>query len=686
MARYRIFTPVLLLLMIFGCTQETTQSGSLNPTPFFEKLLDRAVLFTDSNKIEQAFNYLDSMYSAHGDKVTPADKYFYYNFYFNTLNRNGHPRLALPYADSMLDISQRGGKQKGKMLAEANYAKADALFSLQQYEDAYYYMYTAKQLVRENLDSCGISDYNYRLGMVLYKQRRYREAADEFKDAYIQSASCTSNFLYFYRRQELLDNIGLCYLNLKQEDSALIYFHEGLRFLQGGEGKFPHKSETVFQTARGVFYGNMADAYHRIGKTDTAEKLYQESIRINNTLYHDVIDAQFTRMKMATLYMETDRMAEAKKTLDEIEHLLNNLDNDLVRSKYYGIMWQYYEKEGNLQQAFYYLKKRDALVDSLARINKIFIETDISERFKNLDKQHVVSVLKRTNEIKETYLTGAILGGIMLMIILAQTYISWKRSKKNIKTLTQLNEHIKQQHKQLEVVLEELKLANNDKDRILRIVAHDVRNPIAAISALTDFMAMESDNLTAEQKEYIELMKEACTNALTLTKEILDAASSQNTDILEKEWVDINTLLHNCIGLLKFKAADKSQSLELTTLPESTPLYIDKEKIWRVINNLIVNAIKFSESNTVIQIKAQRLEGYVIISIADHGIGIPQKNQDKVFDMFTEAKRNGTQGEKSYGLGLSISRKIMLDHGGKIWFESSEETGTTFYISLPVQK
>ena len=106
--------------------------------------------------------------------------------------------------------------------------------------------------------------------------------------------------------------------------------------------------------------------------------------------------------------------------------------------------------------------------------------------------------------------------------------------------------------------------------------------------------------------------------------------------------------------------------------------------MWRVINNLIANAIKFSFQDTEIEIKLERSGDDFHVSVTDKGVGIPDKYSSKVFEMFTEAKRPGTLGEKPYGLGLSISSQIVQAHGGKIWFESEQGKGTIFHVSVPV--
>jgi two-component system, OmpR family, sensor histidine kinase VicK len=171
---------------------------------------------------------------------------------------------------------------------------------------------------------------------------------------------------------------------------------------------------------------------------------------------------------------------------------------------------------------------------------------------------------------------------------------------------------------------------------------------------------------------------------MTLTRDILEAATPQLSGALEKEWVDINALLSSCINLLRFKANEKKQTITLTIPDTPLSLYINKEKIWRVINNLVINAIKFSNSGSVIEVTTARDKYQLRIAVKDSGIGIPDNMKNKVFDMFTDAKRYGTAGEKSFGLGLSICQQIIEDHDGTISFESEENKGTTFVVSLPI--
>jgi signal transduction histidine kinase len=269
----------------------------------------------------------------------------------------------------------------------------------------------------------------------------------------------------------------------------------------------------------------------------------------------------------------------------------------------------------------------------------------------------------------------------MAMVILVLVYRNWKRSKRDVAVVSALNKQINSQKTDLENTLKDLKVSSEEKDRILRTVAHDLRNPIGGIASLTN--AMLEDDFTEEQKMLIQLVNSTSYNSLELINEILEATNASNTN-LNKEPVEINALISNSVEILSFKAAEKDQHIVTELLTKPKEIIISQEKIWRVISNLISNAIKFSPNNAHIKVKVANGDNEIKISVSDSGIGIPDDIKDEVFNIFTNAKRPGTAGEKSFGLGLSICQQIVGDHNGKIWFESNNDIGTTFYVSLPV--
>jgi signal transduction histidine kinase len=137
-----------------------------------------------------------------------------------------------------------------------------------------------------------------------------------------------------------------------------------------------------------------------------------------------------------------------------------------------------------------------------------------------------------------------------------------------------------------------------------------------------------------------------------------------------------------CVELYEYQVQQKNQSISLQTIPAF--VNGDREKLWRVFSNLINNAIKFSREGGVIIVTMQVHDSNVIIAVHDHGIGIPENFKSRIFSSPETSNRQGTSGEASFGLGLSISRQIITLHHGKIWFESMPGQGASFYVSLPL--
>jgi len=242
-----------------------------------------------------------------------------------------------------------------------------------------------------------------------------------------------------------------------------------------------------------------------------------------------------------------------------------------------------------------------------------------------------------------------------------------------------LNRKIGDQNNQMRKTLIALEQSQADNTRMMQIVAHDLRNPIGGITSLVSLMLDDNDRST-EDRMMLELIKTSGQNSLELVSDLLQVHT--NAEEIKKEPVDLCAMLHYCVDLLQHKAEAKRQHIELLATP--VILSINREKIWRVVSNLISNAIKFSPSGAYVSVLLKEKAQTVMIEVEDHGIGIPIEMEDKIFDMYTEAKRTGTAGEQPFGLGLAISKQIVEAHGGKIWFDSKPGNGTTFFVELPI--
>ena len=198
---------------------------------------------------------------------------------------------------------------------------------------------------------------------------------------------------------------------------------------------------------------------------------------------------------------------------------------------------------------------------------------------------------------------------------------------------------------------------------------------------------MASDGSSLKLEDALKLIKNASDNSLELINDLL-GLSNIEPGKLKKEATDVNRFIAGCVRLLEFKANEKQQTLTVHLPEKPLNIQVNQEKMNRVINNLVGNAIKFSNEGGQIIVAVSQKGNDLQIMVKDNGIGIPAQLQPKVFDVFSPARRMGTRGERSYGLGLSISRQIVEALRGHIVAENRRDAtgaviGARFVVTLP---
>ncbi|AMM52481.1 phosphate regulon sensor protein PhoR [Rufibacter sp. DG15C] len=224
------------------------------------------------------------------------------------------------------------------------------------------------------------------------------------------------------------------------------------------------------------------------------------------------------------------------------------------------------------------------------------------------------------------------------------------------------------------------------KNSILEILSHDLAGPLASIQSISGSLAesLENRTLAEEDKNLINLIYKTSARSIQMIREFV------KQEFLESSNADMFKVRLNLVEKLKevvdqYKEGESHINKHFTFTASSPQIYvsIDQNKLMQVVNNLISNSIKFSKDYAHIDLSLTEQEDTVLITVKDDGIGIPEQYHDELFDKFTRARRNGLKGEPSVGLGMSLAKTIVEWHQGKIWFESQENKGTTFYIELP---
>lgn len=227
----------------------------------------------------------------------------------------------------------------------------------------------------------------------------------------------------------------------------------------------------------------------------------------------------------------------------------------------------------------------------------------------------------------------------------------------------------------------EIEKASEFKSQLLGIVAHDLRNPIAAVETLA--MIMEMNDVDQETQENLNLIKESCSKARFIIDELLEAARNENKPEFVTHKMELNKLLTEIIFVWKIEK-DTRKNIELMSTVSPVYAQLNNEKFYRVMDNLIGNALKFSEEKSKIEILLSSKDNDIIIEVKDHGIGIPKNLLPFIFEPFSKAGRPGLHGEQSTGLGLSIVKQIIEKHNGSLEVKSEQGRGTIFKIILPV--
>ena len=260
-----------------------------------------------------------------------------------------------------------------------------------------------------------------------------------------------------------------------------------------------------------------------------------------------------------------------------------------------------------------------------------------------------------------------------------------------------LKDKVRARTAELEVKNEELEKISNDKSKILGIVAHDLRSPICGIFSLSKYVSDSVKEVNSQEPvrfaqlketiEFSEIITDSSKYLLELINDILDVSAIETGKLeLNLESINYIPFLSKAIVINKESAKNKNITLLiLIEIEHNIAIYIDKIKIIQVINNFLQNAIKFSYPLGKITISVCDDGDYVTTKVIDEGEGIPELERNKLFKIFSKTSSTPTGGEKSNGLGLYISQRIIEAHKGIIGYEENVSIGSTFYFKLKKQ-
>ncbi len=247
-----------------------------------------------------------------------------------------------------------------------------------------------------------------------------------------------------------------------------------------------------------------------------------------------------------------------------------------------------------------------------------------------------------------------------------------------------------QEHaEELAEVNEQLEEANTLKDQFLSMASHELKTPITSIrgqAQVTLRRLSKQHDLTPEPdmtRTALTKIEEQTHRLAALVDDLLVLSSIRSgKTALQIGRCNLNEV---CQGVVEDQRLITERSIELV-LPE-TPIMLqaDRDRLGQVIVNLVTNAIKYSPAGSPVQVSASRHEKVATVQVSDHGPGIPEEQQERIFETFYRVPNAQSTASNGFGLGLAICKDIVERHGGRIWCQSQPGQGSTFCVELPVK-
>ncbi len=259
---------------------------------------------------------------------------------------------------------------------------------------------------------------------------------------------------------------------------------------------------------------------------------------------------------------------------------------------------------------------------------------------------------------------------------------SYRLLKRQTKMVLIQGLEIQKQMKELQHQNQLLEELNNEKQQIIGVVSHDLKGPFNRIFALTQLMSLSSDNLTEEQKDYLGKIHQVVADGLGMVRNLLDNRRLDDKGLeLTPEVINLATTVSPLVKNYRVLADMKKIKIHFDA-PSDFSIVADKMCLNRILDNLLSNALKFSQPGKSIFVSIRETDVIAEICIQDQGPGISAEDQRKLFQKYQRLTARPTGGESSTGLGLYLVKVTLNKMGGEILYESELGRGTTFIVRL----
>lgn len=471
-----------------------------------------------------------------------------------------------------------------------------------------------------------------------------------------------------------LTNMGNEYQELGEVVKASICFKEALSI-----------SQSVNDLAgEAIILSSIGELQQKKGLLDLAAEYYPQALDIAKEI-GDQVTVVSVLNQMSTLEIERKNFQKSIQYAKESLSIAREIGNKEGVKDNLETLAKSYAAANNYEQAYQYQTAFNTAKDSLFTKEKSKQIIELATRYETQKKDAENQLLKEQqakNEMiiqQRTFMGIAIAAILGLMSILAIVLFIYYRQKNRYSQ--KLEDEVANRTNDLETTNTKLRASNKELERFAYIASHDLKEPLRNIMSFAKLVERRLPEEVKKNEDIAEYLSYIFNNTIqmhSLIEDVLEYSRINNIKV-QKENVDLNSLVVQATKMLSSTIQDRNVEIKVGTLPE---VFANGSKLFIVIKNLIENGIKYNNSFIPkIWIQSRSVGDMYEISIIDNGIGIAPEFKDQIFDMFKRLhNREEYQGS---GLGLSICQKIVNTFGGQIWVESEAGKGSKFMFTLP---
>lgn len=535
----------------------------------------------------------------------------------------------------------------------------DIAYRLRQYRKANEYYFKAKKLADALLDPCERKAYHYSIAMVLYQQQNFRESFNFFKQAYDLQATCSPQTTgVILQQQEIQSNLGLCLIELKKYDSALVHFDKALAIATQYKDSL---GSVVMDKIHGVLYGHKGAVALAKGNLAEAEYLTQKSIALNDRDGYEQDHARRMKLQLAEVYAAKGELFTMGNLLKKLAPSIDLYDTRM-QLKWLRFREAYYEYTGNAHSALHAYRQHYHLLDSISLEQKELMAADVARQIAGKEQELQIAMLKNEKQITLISLWVTIIFSGMAVSILYLLYQNYRRSKKNLAISLALNEEIRRQkaareaeaQKQHKLITEAVIQAQESERSLIGLELHDNINQVLTTVKLHNEMLLEgigdSKVILPRTLQYLQ----NCIDEIRGLSKRLSAPTLGKISLEES----VKDLIDSINLTSKIKINRQISGMEASAL--SQDLHIG---IYRILQEQLNNVLKHAEA-TEVTIQLERREDTLRLSIADNGKGFQLQNSQN-------------------GIGLMNMRTRAENLSGSFVVKSSPGQGCCVEVVVP---